>query len=257
MAYFVGHTAIARIRPFAIEEKATGACIGWCGPYYPEGWPDREIGYALASAARGKGYATEAARRALAYAYRDLRWSTAISFIALENSASIAVAERLGAKLESAQIYRGARFRRVPASAAGGIPERHDPLKGNNCMSLKIRLSRGGAKKHPFYRIVIADARAPRDGRFVEKIGTFDPVKAKDDATRLTLDVEKAKTWLAKGAQPTDRVLRLLDTSRPRQARAAQQSAEGAAAEEGAGTRRRRRRGRREGRSRLNCSRGR
>jgi small subunit ribosomal protein S16 len=79
-------------------------------------------------------------------------------------------------------------------------------------MSLKIRLSRGGAKKHPFYRIVIADARAPRDGRFVEKIGTFDPVKAKDDATRLTLDVEKAKTWLAKGAQPTDRVLRLLDT---------------------------------------------
>lgn len=78
-------------------------------------------------------------------------------------------------------------------------------------MSLKIRLSRGGAKKHPFYRIVVADARMPRDGRFVEKIGTFDPVKAKDDATRLVLDVEKAKAWLAKGAQPTDRVLRLLD----------------------------------------------
>ena len=79
-------------------------------------------------------------------------------------------------------------------------------------MSLKIRLSRGGAKKRPFYRIVVADARMPRDGRFVEKIGTFDPVKAKTDATRLTLDVEKAKAWLAKGAQPTDRVLRLLDT---------------------------------------------
>jgi small subunit ribosomal protein S16 len=78
-------------------------------------------------------------------------------------------------------------------------------------MSLKIRLSRGGAKKHPFYRIVVADARMPRDGRFVEKLGTFDPVKAKDDATRLVLDVEKAKAWLAKGAQPTDRVLRLLD----------------------------------------------
>src|SRR6202012_4417250 len=77
-------------------------------------------------------------------------------------------------------------------------------------MSLKIRLSRGGAKKRPFYRIVIADARSPRDGRFVEKIGTFDPLKAKDDATRLVLDVEKAKAWLAKGAQPTDRVLRLL-----------------------------------------------
>ena len=78
-------------------------------------------------------------------------------------------------------------------------------------MSLKIRLSRGGAKKRPFYRIVVADARMPRDGRFVEKIGAFDPLKAKDDATRLVLDVEKAKAWLAKGAQPTDRVLRLLD----------------------------------------------
>ena len=78
-------------------------------------------------------------------------------------------------------------------------------------MSLKIRLSRGGTKKRAFYRIVVADARMPRDGRFVEKIGTFDPVKAKDDALRLVLDVEKAKAWLAKGAQPTDRVLRLLD----------------------------------------------
>ena len=78
-------------------------------------------------------------------------------------------------------------------------------------MSLKIRLSRGGAKKRPFYRIVVADARMPRDGRFVEKLGTFDPLKTKDDATRLVLDVEKAKAWIAKGAQPTDRVLRLLD----------------------------------------------
>ncbi len=79
-------------------------------------------------------------------------------------------------------------------------------------MSLKIRLSRAGAKKRPFYRIVVADARMPRDGRFVEKIGTFDPLKAKDDATRLVLDQDKAKAWLAKGAQPTDRVLRLLDS---------------------------------------------
>jgi len=78
-------------------------------------------------------------------------------------------------------------------------------------MSLKIRLSRGGAKKRPFYRIVVADARAPRDGRFVEKLGTFDPLKPHDDASRLVLDQEKAKSWLAKGAQPTDRVLRLLD----------------------------------------------
>ena len=78
-------------------------------------------------------------------------------------------------------------------------------------MSLKIRLSRGGAKKRPFYRIVVADARMPRDGRFVERIGAFDPLKAKDDATRLVVDIEKAKAWLAKGAQPTDRVLRLFD----------------------------------------------
>ena len=78
-------------------------------------------------------------------------------------------------------------------------------------MSLKIRLSRGGAKKRPFYRIVVADARMPRDGRFVEKIGTFDPIKSKDDANRVVLDAEKAKAWIAKGAQPTDRVLRLLD----------------------------------------------
>src|SRR5271156_3699344 len=69
-------------------------------------------------------------------------------------------------------------------------------------MSVKIRLSRGGTKKRPFYRIVVADARMPRDGRFVEKIGTFDPLKARDDASRLVLD---------QGAQPTDRVLRLLD----------------------------------------------
>ncbi len=79
-------------------------------------------------------------------------------------------------------------------------------------MSLKIRLSRGGAKKRPFYRVVVADSRFPRDGRFIEKIGIFDPLKAKDAADRLVLDTEKAKAWIAKGAQPTDRVARLLDT---------------------------------------------
>jgi small subunit ribosomal protein S16 len=79
-------------------------------------------------------------------------------------------------------------------------------------MSLKIRLSRGGAKKRPFYRVVVADSHAPRDGRFIEKIGFFDPLKAKDAADRLVLDLEKAKAWMAKGAQPTDRVARLLDT---------------------------------------------
>ena len=79
-------------------------------------------------------------------------------------------------------------------------------------MSLKIRLSRGGAKKRPYYRLVVADSRMPRDGRFIEKIGTFDPLKKKDDATRLVMDVESAKTWISKGAQPTDRVARLLES---------------------------------------------
>ncbi len=78
-------------------------------------------------------------------------------------------------------------------------------------MSLKIRLARGGAKKRPYYRIVIADARSPRDGRFIEKIGTFNPLLAKDSAERVVLDQEKAKAWLEKGAQPTDRVARFLD----------------------------------------------
>src|SRR4051812_50218881 len=78
-------------------------------------------------------------------------------------------------------------------------------------MSLKIRLSRGGAKKRPFYRVVVADSRMPRDGRFIERLGTFDPLKARDAADRLVLDAEKAKAWMAKGAQPTDRGARLLD----------------------------------------------
>lgn len=80
-------------------------------------------------------------------------------------------------------------------------------------MPLKIRLARGGAKKRPYYRIVVADSRSPRDGRFIEKIGTYDPLKKRDDATRVNLDTDKAKAWLAKGAQPTDRVLRFLDAA--------------------------------------------
>ncbi|WP_210496431.1 30S ribosomal protein S16 [Microvirga antarctica] len=80
-------------------------------------------------------------------------------------------------------------------------------------MSLKIRLTRGGAKKRPYYRIVVADARSPRDGRFIDKVGTYDPMKPKDDASRVTLETDKITAWLAKGAQPTDRVLRFLDAA--------------------------------------------
>ena len=80
-------------------------------------------------------------------------------------------------------------------------------------MSLKIRLARGGAKKRAYYRIVIADSRSPRDGRFIDKVGTYDPLKKKDDPARIVLENEKIQAWLAKGAQPTDRVLRFLDAA--------------------------------------------
>jgi small subunit ribosomal protein S16 len=78
-------------------------------------------------------------------------------------------------------------------------------------MSLKIRLARAGTKKRPYYHIVIADSRSPRDGRFIERLGHFNPLLPKDNATRLKLDLDKVKAWLAKGALPTDRVLRFLD----------------------------------------------
>ena len=80
-------------------------------------------------------------------------------------------------------------------------------------MSLKLRLSRGGTKKRPFYHIVVADARSPRDGRFIEKLGTFNPLLAKDNEGRVVLNTERAQHWLSVGAQPTDRVLRFLDTA--------------------------------------------
>jgi small subunit ribosomal protein S16 len=77
-------------------------------------------------------------------------------------------------------------------------------------MALKIRLARGGSKKRPYYRIVVADARMPRDGRYIEKIGTYNPLLPKDDENRVRIDLEAAKTWLQKGAQPTERVARFL-----------------------------------------------
>lgn len=78
-------------------------------------------------------------------------------------------------------------------------------------MALSMRLSRGGSKKRPYYRIVVADARSPRDGRFIEKIGTYNPLLAKDSPERIKLDGDRAKHWLSVGAQPTDRVARFLD----------------------------------------------
>ena len=77
-------------------------------------------------------------------------------------------------------------------------------------MSLSIRLTRGGAKKRPFYRIVVADSRSPRDGRFIEKLGHYDPMAEKGDVKRLVMDIERIKHWLSVGAQPSDRVARML-----------------------------------------------
>jgi small subunit ribosomal protein S16 len=77
---------------------------------------------------------------------------------------------------------------------------------------LKIRLARGGAKKRPYYSIVVADSHSPRDGRFIEKVGAYNPLLKRDDPKRITLNSERITEWLGKGAQPTDRVARFLST---------------------------------------------
>jgi len=124
-------------------------------------------------------------------------------------------------------------------------------------MALKIRLSRGGAKKRPHYRIVVADSRSPRDGRFIEKLGYYDPLRPADDEKRVVFDAERVRYWLDKGAKPTERVARFLGKAgvipmpplperpikskpkakaqeRMRAAAEAAKAAEGAAADEGA-----------------------
>ena len=80
-------------------------------------------------------------------------------------------------------------------------------------MAVSIRLSRGGAKKRPYYRIVVADSRNSRDGRFIEKVGTYNPLLAKDSPERVKLDADRISHWLSVGAQPSDRVLRFLDAA--------------------------------------------
>jgi small subunit ribosomal protein S16 len=88
-------------------------------------------------------------------------------------------------------------------------------------MSVVIRLARAGTKKRPVYHIVVADSRSPRDGRFIERLGYFNPLLPKDNEQRLKLDLDKVKAWLAKGAQPSDRIMRFLDAAgiRKREAR--------------------------------------
>ena len=109
-------------------------------------------------------------------------------------------------------------------------------------MGLRIRLSRAGAKKRPYYRIVIADIRSPRDGRFIERVGSYNPLLNKDDPERIKLDVERIKHWLGHGAVPTDRVARFLGSvniipmpeqgNNPNKAKPKKKAQERAAAEE-------------------------
>ena len=80
-------------------------------------------------------------------------------------------------------------------------------------MAISIRLSRGGAKKRPYYRVVVADSRSPRDGKYLEQIGTYNPMLPKDDANRVKVNEDRARYWLGVGAQPTDRVARFLDAA--------------------------------------------
>lgn len=80
-------------------------------------------------------------------------------------------------------------------------------------MAMKIRLARGGSKKRPFYRIVAADSRMPRDGRFIEKLGTYNPLLPKDSEDRVKMNIERVQYWLGQGAQPTDRIARMLEAA--------------------------------------------
>lgn len=106
-AVYPGHWALRGYGPWALEEKATGAFVGLAGLWFPEGWVEPEITWALLPGQHGKGYATEAAKRSLQAAYEDFGWTTAVSVITTSNAASLAVAERLQAQRESTIPFRG------------------------------------------------------------------------------------------------------------------------------------------------------
>ena len=107
VAFYVGHWHFRGYGIWALEERETGRFVGYCGPYFPNGWPEREIAYGLMGYAQGHGYATEAARAALRHAYERLGWTTAISAIDVNNIPSQRVAERLGARREDERHVAG------------------------------------------------------------------------------------------------------------------------------------------------------
>ena len=110
MAAQAGHWPLRGYGRFVLEDRTTKSVVGYCGPSYPVGFPEPEIGWGLLPAARGKGYATEAAQRTLQYVFGPLGWSTAVSMIGPENTASIRVAERLGARLDGTTEFKGATY---------------------------------------------------------------------------------------------------------------------------------------------------
>ena len=183
---------------------------------------------------------------ARAYAYRELGWPTAVSYIAAGQSCPPQrVADRLGAVPEKQIELRGSPVGRL---SPPGVRSRLQTLKQHqeNDMSVKIRLSRGGAKKRPYYYIVVAESPSPRDGRYIEQVGTHNPLLPKDHAERVKLNLERCKHWLSVGAQPTDRVARFLDAAglmkrvasnnpdkaKPKKKRQEREAAEAAAAAE-------------------------
>lgn len=120
MATYAGHWLLRGYGPWALQDKASGGLVGYCGIYDPDSWPEREISWGVARPFLGKGYMTEAARRVRSYAYGTLGWPTIASCIDMENASSIRVAERLGAKLEKVVDWRGRPrgvFRHLPPSA--------------------------------------------------------------------------------------------------------------------------------------------
>jgi RimJ/RimL family protein N-acetyltransferase len=132
VAFNLGHWALRGYGNWTIEEKATGDYAGWCGLWFPEGFPEREVGWGLMPAKRGRGYATEAALRARAYAYETLGWETAISLIAADNPRSIRVAERLGATFERTTQFEGMEFGVYRHPSARSLASSSNSLKGKN-----------------------------------------------------------------------------------------------------------------------------
>jgi len=117
-AMMIGHWHLRGFTPFAVEEKQSGRTLGFVGPWYPDGWPEPEIGYSLVPEGHGKGYATEASIASLSYAYDQLGWTTAISMIDKNNSGSKRVAEKMGASFETESVL----FDEFPAEIWRHLP---------------------------------------------------------------------------------------------------------------------------------------